>query len=118
VYLFVNNPDSARALTQPEIAALVIASLREVLDMTPNRTPVPEALDGETHLIGPGAVLDSMGLVTLILEIEQRLEAEHGLTLVLADERAMSQKNSPFRSVQSLTDYVVGQVGALSGAED
>ncbi|NJN98474.1 MAG: hypothetical protein HC875_32500 [Anaerolineales bacterium] len=63
-------------------------------------------LNEETRLIGREAVLDSMGLVNLIIEVEQRLEDEHDVTVVLADERAMSQKNSPFRSVQTLADYI------------
>ena len=51
-------------------------------------------------------VLDSMGLVTLIVDVEQRLEEEYDEVVVLADERAMSQKRSPFLSVGSLADYI------------
>jgi len=45
--------------------------------------------------------------VTAVLEIEQRLADQHDFVVVLADERAMSQKHSPFRSVGALTDYVL-----------
>jgi len=75
-----------------------------VLAMTDG--PAPTELTEGTFLIGQDAVLDSLGLVNLILEVEQRLDTEHDLTLVLADERAMSQKHSPFRSVGSLADYI------------
>ena len=50
--------------------------------------------------------LDSLGLVTLITDVEQRLEEEYDIALTLADDRAVSQRNSPFRSVQSLADYI------------
>jgi hypothetical protein len=48
-----------------------------------------------------------MGLVTLIVEVEQRLEADFDLVVVLADDRAMSQTRSPFLSVGALADYVM-----------
>ena len=47
-----------------------------------------------------------MGLVTLIVDVEQRLEEQYDVVVVLADERAMSQERSPFRSVSSLADYI------------
>jgi len=34
------------------------------------------------------------------------VEEQHGVALVLADERAMSQTRSPFLSVGTLADYV------------
>jgi acyl carrier protein len=64
-------------------------------------------LDETTRLIGRSAVLDSIGLVTLIVEVEQRLETDYGLVVVLADDRAMSQTRSPFLSVGTLADYVM-----------
>jgi acyl carrier protein len=74
--------------------------------MTSNDLSIASSLGGEIRLIGHEAVLDSMGLVNLIVELEQRLEEEYDMIVVLADERAMSQKNSPFRSVQTLADYI------------
>jgi acyl carrier protein len=52
--------------------------------------------------------LDSLGTVTLIAELEERISEEYDVDLVLADERAMSQKTSPFRSVKSLIIYIDG----------
>jgi len=59
-----------------------------------------------TILFGPGSKLDSMGLVNLVIAVEQNIEEEFGVIITIADERAMSQKNSPFRSVASLTNYI------------
>lgn len=61
----------------------------------------------ETRLMGEKSGVDSMALVTIIAEIEAVLEEKHGLRLVLADERAMSQIRSPFRRVGSLVDYIL-----------
>jgi acyl carrier protein len=60
----------------------------------------------ETKLLGSQSVLDSMHLVSLILAIEREVEDTFGVTVTLADERALSMKASPFRSIQSLADYI------------
>jgi D-alanine--poly(phosphoribitol) ligase subunit 2 len=61
----------------------------------------------DTVLYGSGGGLDSLGLVSLILEVEEAVNAQCGTPLVLADAQAMSQKRNPFRDVQSLADYVL-----------
>ena len=57
-------------------------------------------------IYGDNSQLDSLALVSLIVAVEQNIEDEFGISITLADERAMSQENSPFRSVRSLADYV------------
>ena len=53
-----------------------------------------------------GKNFDSMGIVLLTVEIEEQISDELDISIVLADERAMSQKTSPFRSVKTLTKYI------------
>lgn len=62
-------------------------------------------------IFGPGADLDSLGLVNFLSDLEYRLAAEFGRELVLASERAMSRTRSPFRDVDSLAAYVVELLG-------
>lgn len=57
-------------------------------------------------LYGAKSPIDSLALVSLIIDIEQGLEEEFGVTIALADERAMSLKKSPFRTVKSLDEYI------------
>lgn len=59
----------------------------------------------DTVLLGEGGALDSLGLVRLVMAIEQKLEDAFGVPVSLTDEKAMSQRNSPFRSVGALTEY-------------
>jgi len=69
-------------------------------------------VDQDTRLYGEGAALDSMGLVSLVLGVEERVSDELGTDVTLMDERALSQERSPFRTVGSLADYVVQQLSA------
>ncbi len=45
--------------------------------------------------------------MNLVVALEQRIEDEFGVSLTLADEKAMSYSRSPFRNVQTLRDYVL-----------
>jgi acyl carrier protein len=57
-------------------------------------------------LFGYGGVLDSLGLVNLITLIEETIEDELDVTITLADDKAMSRKTSPFRTLNHLLEYV------------
>ena len=60
----------------------------------------------ETQLYGDGGALDSMALVSFITDLEEIISEKFDKDIILADERAMSQRTSPFRSVESLTRYI------------
>ena len=62
--------------------------------------------DENTPLLGNKSGLDSIALVTLLVEVEARLSRELGRNIVIADERAMSVTHSPFRRVGTLADYI------------
>jgi acyl carrier protein len=87
-----------------KIEELVIKSLKELIEVLDIR--VNEPLNADTKLFGKKGFLDSMTLVSLIVDIEERIRNEYGVYLVLADERAMSQEKSPFRNVSSLAQYI------------
>jgi acyl carrier protein len=75
--------------------------------------------DEETVLFGPEAGLDSLGLVSLILDVELAVNEREGTALILADERAVSRHRNPFRNVGALADFVVArleEVRICSGA--
>jgi hypothetical protein len=56
-------------------------------------------------LFGSGSPLDSLGLVALVIDIEEAF-ADRGIALSLTDERAMSQHRNPFRTVCVLTAHI------------
>jgi acyl carrier protein len=84
---------------------IVVASLKEVFAQT--GAPEPEAIGENTVLVGSDPVLDSLGVVQLIVEVEQRVEQGHNISVTLASDKAMSARNSPFRTVGVLADHVI-----------
>ena len=69
----------------------------------------------DTALYGPGSQLDSLRLVTLIAAVEREVEDDLGVSVVLADERAMSQRRSPFLSIGTLADYITQLAAETAG---
>ena len=90
-------------MDHPNILAIVL----EAMELA-NRTRVgPQRLDVSptAPLFGPPSPLDSLGLVALLIDMEEAFERA-GHPLVLSDERALSQTRSPFRDVPSLVSYI------------
>jgi hypothetical protein len=96
----------------------VIQSIYDAIRRTNDlRAPHDQlACEETTVLYGRGGRLDSLGLVAFILDVEEAVHAHAGLKLVLADERAVAQQRSPFRTVQSLADYVMARLEKPSHA--
>ena len=59
-----------------------------------------------TRLFGGNSQLDSISLVTLIVIIEEKIETDFGTSVLLADEKAMSRRTSPFSKIDNLIDYI------------
>lgn len=95
-------------MTQDRITEIILARLREHLEAVGDAS---RDLDAETPLLGRQGVVDSLGLVSVIVSVEQALADELDLTVSLADDRAFSQRSSPFRTVGSLAAYATAQAG-------
>lgn len=64
---------------------------------------------GDTALFGKDSLLDSMGLVNVIIDIESRFLDEN-IEISLTSESAMSVRNSPFRTIGTLADFIWEQL--------
>lgn len=63
-----------------------------------------------------GGPLDSVNMVSLIVEIEEQIGDKCGVTLIIADDQAMSQQHSPFRTIGTLADYIQRLMTEAAGA--
>ncbi len=95
-------------LTRPQALALVLRRLA-VLGRELGK-PQLEQANEETRLFGEAAALDSIGLVTLMADLEEDVRAACGVSVHLADEKAMSRLTSPFRRVGLLADHLIDVV--------
>ena len=60
-----------------------------------------------TPLFGSDAALDSLSLVSVIVDVETALTVKWNAPISLTDDRAMSREISPFDDVRTLTDYIL-----------
>ncbi|GAB4257806.1 MAG: hypothetical protein Kow0092_04970 [Deferrisomatales bacterium] len=65
----------------------------------------PLAKDPDTPLFGRDSTLDSLDLVNLIVAIEELVEERFDVLITLANEKALSAKSSPFRTVATVSAY-------------
>ena len=82
----------------------VYRAIDDINELQPSEAQIEKS--PETSLFGEGSVLDSLGLVGLIVTVEENLQDDFGATVTLADERAMSQSKSPFLTIATLVDYI------------
>jgi len=60
----------------------------------------------ETPLFGDANGIDSLSLVRIVAEVERAAEDRFDKHVVLADERAMSRRSSPYRTVGTLAELL------------
>jgi len=89
-----------------KIINIIIESLKELNEVDTHKDPELEKPVLNTQIFGDQGCLDSLGLIALISDIESKISDEFGYEIVIASEKAMSQRSSPFKSVQSLANYI------------
>lgn len=93
-------------MTAENIKNIVINSIKEYCEN--NEIQVKE-LTKDTPLIGRDSILDSMGLVNVIVDIETAF-LDEDVEISLTSEAAMSSRISPFRSIGSLCSFIERQI--------
>ena len=92
-------------ISRDRIYELVISQIKNFQEE--NETPFDLTEGEQTKLFGGGGALDSLGLVSLVVSIEEAIEEEFDIAIILADEKAMSRRTSPFGRISYLVDYIM-----------
>lgn len=91
-----------------DIRELLLDAAREFNDELEFKIAVE--LGGSATLFGHDGVLDSLNLVSFIVAVEQEVAERFGVSVTLADEKALSQSRSPFRSIDALAAHVAARL--------
>jgi len=86
-----------------QIEKMVIDSFSVILEEFDSIMPISK----RTRIYGGDSPLDSTAVVSMVVDLEMKLADEIGFLISLSDDRAMSQKRSPFRDVESMVDYIL-----------
>ncbi len=90
-------------MSQSRIISAIYDAVDQVIDLDPNTTIDKSP---ETLLYAKEGGLDSLGLINLIVAVEQNICDAFAVNIVLANEDAMSRANNPFRSIGGLAEYI------------
>ncbi len=66
-----------------------------------------EKVEDETPVF---ELLDSMAVLDLVLEIEDRLQQKYSRYIQIADDKTMDTIDTPFKTFKTLLTYVQGRV--------
>lgn len=91
-------------MTVLEATGIVLGAIKDLNAGRSAKQQIQPA--AETILFGPRGTLDSLGLVELIVTVEDRVNKAFGVSVSLASDQALSQARSPFHSVQSLSEFL------------
>ena len=95
-------------VNEENILNAIFSAIDTVNDDLSKKRKISKSID--ENLYGKNGCLDSLGLVNLIVALEEEIEDEFDIALVLTDEKALSQKNSPFQSIRSLSNFILNQL--------
>lgn len=91
------------------VLALVERAVDEVNQQRPDDGKISRST--ETALVGESGTLDSLGLVALIVAVEEEIEKEFQVQIRLTeDESLLSGTNNPIQSIGGLVDYITRQL--------
>ena len=89
-----------------DIKKLVYEAYKEVLDLQDASFEKPKKIDEDTPIYGSDGYLDSLGLVRLVVAVEERLRDKFNVSISVVSDKAVSQSRSPFKDVKSLARYL------------
>lgn len=88
-------------ITAFEIVKAVVQEMSGELGYEDLVNPEPD-----TPLYGDTSGIDSLSLVSIVAGVERAAEDRFQKRVVLADERAMSRRSSPYRTVGTLAELL------------
>ena len=96
-------------INEEKVLEIILRALQSLNDELPAKEKFKAG--PTTSLFGSNATLDSLALVSVIVDVEGDVSTALGRSISLTDDRAMSQEVSPFDNVQTLLNYIMILVG-------
>ena len=90
--------------TNERISKAVFAAVDDLNEQLPAGVHVEKSL--EAPLYGAAGKLESLDFVTLIMEVEEKINAEFGTDITIADDNLLSKEKSPFSTLGTLIEYL------------
>ncbi len=91
-------------MTKEEITKIVLNQVEQLNDTLPADQKF--TVNKDTILFGSGSSIDSLSLVSIIVDLEMLFSNDHDQDISLTDDKAMARPQSPFTNITTLADYI------------
>ncbi len=90
--------------TKVKVREMVVGVLEAMNAEFPENQAI--GLSDATVLVGPAGSLDSLGLVDLVMRLQEVILEEYGVPVAIAGDAVLHSSGSPFRTIEALTEYL------------
>mgnify|MGYP001412868385 CR=1 FL=1 len=94
-----------------QIKDIIKSSIKSVFEQDDIQNIV---ITDETEIFGSKSIIDSLQLVNLIIKIEAEVFEQIGEEIIVVDDDAIIAENSPFETIQSLSEFVYKKISNLN----
>ena len=86
----------------------ILQSIYDAIDEVNEQLPEDQILkkSPDTVLLGKTGKLESIDLVNILVATEENVEEAFGVPISITDERAVSEENSPFTTIETLCNFI------------
>jgi len=91
---------------QTEVIEIIKNAFEEIMELKEEYRKLKE-INEITPIFGKDALFDSMDLVYFLVTVEEKVRNKYNVSISLTDEKAMSQRNTPFKNVKTLSEYII-----------
>jgi acyl carrier protein len=91
---------------EEKLKKIIRETFQKALDSIEVEIDRPEKIDGNTPVYGSNGYLDSLSLINFVMALEKRIRDEFKTSVTIVNETAMSNTNSPFRNIDTLSNYI------------
>ena len=92
-------------MKREQVLTIIIENVKNLVDTYPENQRFN--VDENTILFGLKSEIDSLSLVSVIVDLETEFYDSFNIEISLTDDRAMTREISPYDNISVLTDYIV-----------
>jgi acyl carrier protein len=92
-------------MKREQVLKIIIENVKNLVDTYPENQRFN--VDENTILFGLKSEIDSLSLVSVIVDLETEFYDSFNIEISLTDDRAMTREVSPYDNISVLADYIV-----------
>ena len=93
-------------ISNEKIFQLIFDAIDEINERYPEELRLTKSVD--TMLTGESGKLDSLGLVSFVIAVEERIQNDLGETISFADE--IGNVDGPLRTPETLAEHIINEL--------